>query len=73
MKKMLLTLIFLLFCGSVSAQDSPPPDKQKQEDPPPKEKTGDTTTEPSAEIWPETFNPSEKIGADSQISFPTDI
>ena len=73
MKKMLLTIIFCLICGSISAQDSPPPDKEKQEGPAQEEKNVDTTTQPAAEIWPESFNPSEQIGADSQISFPTDI
>ena len=34
-----------------------------------------TAPESSAEdvVWPPPFNPSEEIGADSQVSFPTDI
>ena len=40
------------------------------------ENTSETTApERSAEdaVWPPPFNPSEEIGADSQVSFPTDI
>jgi len=54
-----------------------------QQDPVPAERSPTTAESPSVstpqdgsaeeDVWPPPFNPSEEIGADAQISFPTDI
>ncbi len=63
--------------GPVRAQENSPPTGQA---PTPLESPAEinaetTAPESSAEdvVWPPPFNPSEEIGADSQVSFPTDI
>jgi len=72
MKQILLILILLCFPLLVKAQDTKDntvsaEDKQPQQASPVEESV------PPSVPWPKPFKPSEKIGADSQISFPTDI
>ena len=74
-------IVQVVIGGLVRAQDDSPSSVQ----PPtpleaPAESNVETTPktvvpERSAEdaVWPPPFNPSEEIGADSQVSFPTDI
>lgn len=69
-----IVLLFLLFISipPVWAQDSSGNADPKTEIPPREESSsGDSATPPVP--WPKPFKPSEEIGADSQISFPTDI
>lgn len=71
---LLVTLILLaLTSGAVRAQEDPTPTAQT---PTTSETPAETTAEESSAedvVWPPPFNPSEEIGADSQVSFPTDI
>ncbi len=70
---LLILIILFMFCGPLQAE--------KESEPAVKEPAGgEATREPAppqspAEtvVWPPPFKPSEEIGADSQISFPTDI
>lgn len=70
MMRMLTLLILLIFSPLLWAQDQPEPntsDAASQKETPKKQDQSETT------IWPKSFQPSQEIGADSQISFPTDI
>ena len=51
--------------GSVSTEPKPS-DAVSQKEP-------QSQDQPAPTIWPRPFKPSQEIGADSQISFPTDI
>ena len=51
--------------GSVSTEPKPS-DAVSQKEP-------QSQDQPAPTIWPRPFQPSQEIGADSQISFPTDI
>lgn len=67
-----IVLIFLLLGCALplrGQETAPPPepDAQSQQAPP------DRDSGAPAVDWPRPFKPSEEIGADSQISFPTDI
>ncbi|MBT8329891.1 MAG: hypothetical protein HKP52_03625 [Desulfofustis sp.] len=73
-RNLLLILIVLLLSGTAirAQEDSPPIDQT----PTTIDTQNETTSqESSAEevVWPPPFDPSEEIGADAQISFPTDI
>ncbi|MEJ2136573.1 MAG: hypothetical protein P8X86_15190 [Desulfofustis sp.] len=70
---LLLLIILFIFGGPLQAEKgSGPADKVPA--------GGEVTREPAPQqgpaetvVWPPPFKPSEEIGADSQISFPTDI
>ena len=69
----LILVIMLARTGTACAQQDPVP---AEGDPTTAESPSENTPlEGSAEedVWPPPFNPSEEIGADAQISFPTDI
>ena len=55
-----------------SSEQSDKKEVAEQEAPSPK-KTEEAAQEPDKQLWPPPFVPSEKVGADSVISFPTDI
>lgn len=66
-------MILLILSQSLMAQE-----RQNSAEPAPdssisNEETVAEDTDPPPAIWPKSFKPSEEIGADSQISFPTDI
>jgi hypothetical protein len=70
--KSIVLIFFLLSCAlplwaEETADSGPEPDVQSQRPLPGGE--GGAPTVP----WPRPFTPSQEIGADSQISFPTDI
>ena len=69
--KFIVLIFFLLgFALPLRAEDTgprPEPEAQSQQPLP-----GGESAVPTAD-WPRPFKPSEEIGADSQISFPTDI
>jgi hypothetical protein len=65
-------LLMLLICsGTAQAQDIREHQDSIEEDTAHIERK--TTEEPEQTRWPLPFNPSQEIGADSQVSFPTDI
>jgi hypothetical protein len=64
--RIVLLLLMLAISSSVQAQEEKTqPDTSKQD------------VQPAAQtlppVWPVPFQPSQEIGADSHISFPTDI
>lgn len=69
--KCFVLIFFLLSCSLPLRAEEPGPaseqDGQSQEAP-----AGGDGAAPAVP-WPRPFKPSEEIGADSQISFPTDI
>jgi hypothetical protein len=69
--KSIVLIFFLLSCAlPLRAEETDPesdPDVQSQQRPP-----GGDSGAPTVP-WPRPFTPSQEIGADSQISFPTDI
>ncbi len=75
MKIWILWLVVVLTCTFAHAQNHDVINKEN------KEKTKKTAQKQASEtqqqhqphIWPKPFQPSKEIGADSQISFPTDI
>ena len=74
MKYSMLTVLFLLpLAGIVFSQ----PDDRSKEDhekaATQKKEAHEGTHKPVEQEWPPAFEPSEKVGADSVISFPTDI
>ena len=70
---LMIPLIVLSFSGPLqAAEGSAPADEAPA--------SSEITREPDQQegpaetvVWPKPFKPSEEIGADSQISFPTDI
>jgi len=70
---LMIPIIVLSFYGPLQAEEgSAPADKVPA--------SSEIAREPAqqqgpaeAVVWPKPFKPSEEIGADSQISFPTDI
>lgn len=70
---LMIPLIVLSFYGPLQAEEgSAPADKVPA--------SSEIAREPAQQqgpaetvVWPKPFKPSEEIGADSQISFPTDI
>ena len=78
MKQIVFVAFFLLvFSGSVLSQPEQGPEQgEGKEDvktvqPPKKAEQG--SQKPEEHQWPLPFVPSEEVGADSVISFPTDI
>ena len=72
MKAILLFLILMSCPLMVLAQDTT--EKTAPiEDSQPRQVSPVEDSAPPAIPWPKPFKPSENIGADSQISFPTDI
>ncbi len=68
-----MLIILMVSCAGVRAQNDPVPANPP---PPPSEAPPVQTPQGSSGeevVWPPPFQPSEEIGADSQISFPTDI
>ena len=68
-----VSILLSFWCTSVWADDPPDPSAPVPES---GEGAQETVQEgiPREEIvWPKPFKPSEEIGADSQVSFPTDI
>ncbi len=69
---MIRLIIFLLLLGTPSilhADDAASPNEQETRpiDQPEENKAQQSTT------WPYPFTPSQDVGADSQVAFPTDI
>ena len=71
---LMIPLIVLSFYGPLQAEEgsAPPADEVPA--------SSEIAREPAQQqgpaetvVWPKPFKPSEEIGADSQISFPTDI
>jgi hypothetical protein len=50
--------------GGENANGLSPPEKKEQ---------STEQQEKKSTVWPQPFQPSEEVGADSQVSFPTDI
>ncbi len=74
---LLVALIVLVLNGGVARaqEDATPTAQTPASSETPAETTAEESSESSAEdvVWPPPFNPSEEIGADAKISFPTDI
>jgi hypothetical protein len=67
-------LLILLFCSSgLQAQEQPEPAELQPAGPVVQEPAAQEPAPPKPPGWPRPFQPSEQVGADSQISFPTDI
>ena len=71
---LMIPLMVLSFSGPLQAEEgsAPPADEapassEISREPDQQEGPAETV------VWPKPFKPSEEIGADSQISFPTDI
>lgn len=73
MKNVLILIILLGFGQSSLAQDNLDSADSERDRPATKIESTNNDTKPAPVIWPKPFKPSEEIGADSQISFPTDI
>ena len=72
MKLFISTIVSLLLAGSlfaVAAEDSNPDSEQQT----PQQAKPDDSGKPKAPAPASTFTPSEKVGADSAVSFPVDI
>jgi hypothetical protein len=68
-----LLLILLLCSSGLQAQEQPEPAEPQPAGPVVQEPAAQEPAPPKAPGWPLPFQPSEQVGADSQISFPTDI
>jgi hypothetical protein len=68
-----LILILLLCCSGLKAQEQPDPAEPQPAGPVAREPTASEPAPPTPLTWPRPFQPTEQVGADSQISFPTDI
>ncbi len=67
-------LVLLLFCSSgLKAQEQQDPAGSQPVGPVAQEPATPESAPPEQPDWPRPFQPSEQVGADSQISFPTDI
>ena len=78
MKKIFFGALFLLvISGTVLSQPEKSPEQGNEEETvekiQPPEKPAEETKKPGEREWPPPFEPSENVGADSEISFPTDI
>ncbi len=72
MKSTLILLVLLMHIPLATAgESSSPADPQTDLEPREETRSEDSVAPPVS--WPKPFKPSEEIGADSQISFPTDI
>ncbi len=69
----LVSFILLLSVQTAAAQDSQNSADPQQDRSAPQKESVSRETEPAPAVWPKPFTPSEEIGADSQISLPTDI
>ena len=69
----LVSFILLLSMQTATAQDSKNSADPQQDRSAPQKQAVSRKTEPAPAVWPKPFTPSEEIGADSQISLPTDI
>lgn len=71
MKSAILIVLLLIVPPPALAQDKPdsaePEEKSRPQAP------AGEVKDPSPAAWPRPFEPTEEIGADAQISFPTDI
>ncbi len=75
MKNCILWLVLVLTCTVANAQNQDVSNKENKEiikKKAPKQ-ASETQQKQQPNIWPKPFQPSKEIGADSQISFPTDI
>jgi hypothetical protein len=70
-------LFFFLITGTGLAQTAEDGKVQEQQSRPQPEQANNSKkkekTKPDEEPWPPPFTPSEEVGADAMISFPTDI
>lgn len=73
MKKVLLLFILLCFGQPLLAQDNKNPVKPEKKPSSAREENAGKKPKQQPTGWPQPFTPSQEIGADSQISFPTDI
>ena len=62
---MAILLLLALFSDGLAEEDKVQPPAQGQVE--------SAESEMPPAVWPSPFQPSEEIGADSHISFPTDI
>jgi len=69
---LLLILLFSALHGAVAAETPPQQSSGNDDTSPPIEKREDAVGQNPA-AWPLPFSPSQSIGADSQVAFPTDI
>lgn len=69
----MILIILLSLCGPLQAEEGSAPGGKVPESGETSQETVNQRTSPPAPVWPKPFKPSEEIGADSQISFPTDI
>lgn len=69
----LLSFILLLSVQTAAAQDNQKSADPEQDRSAHQEEDVSKKTDPAPAVWPKPFTPSEEIGADSQISLPTDI
>lgn len=72
MIRLVIVLMLLASSSSLWAEDRPVSTEPKPSDAV-SQKEPQKQDEPAPTIWPRPFQPSQEIGADSQISFPTDI
>lgn len=70
MTRIVALLVLILSISSAQAQEQGDTREDEVRSNPPRKET-DSGRKPAA--WPQPFQPSQEIGADSQISFPTDI
>ncbi len=68
-----LLIVVLLSCGAVRAEEDAVPADQTPTIPETPAETAPQKSSIEDAVWPRPFKPSEEIGADSQVSFPTDI
>jgi len=73
MTRILTLLIFLFLSPFLWAQDQTNENEPKTSDSASQKETQKNQDQGEPAIWPKSFQPSQEIGADSQISFPTDI
>lgn len=77
MKKIITMLVFLMATAVLAATDQGSDSNQDRQDekvrPAPAAREEVINKSSRHESWPQPFLPSEKIGADSVVSFPADI
>ena len=75
MKKLLITILLLLFTGLGTGAEQPP-NRSPEKSPEPVSKKAPAKSvraEQPPAPWPRPYKPSEEISADSAVPFPTDI
>ena len=70
---LVVSIIFFLCCTSVWADEPSEPSAPVPDGDEVSQETVQEGIPREKIVWPKPFKPSEEIGADSQISFPTDI